>query len=717
MKKELFLKFDSGTNVNCMAHAGEGSIEFIEAKDGDTKSNRTFKMNLYNGGAMNVGFHMPVVIDLAGMKVSGKSRPILLNHDTSHPLGHSTRVEVGARSIKVEGEISFDNEDTKNVIGSSKNGFPWQASVGANVMKLVRVDEGETAEANGRKFKGPVLIARQSEMKEGSFVPLGADDTTSVKVAANGTAYFEGMELSMTFKKWLKASGYDEKNLTAGELTVLEAHFNKLVEAKDSSVIEATEEPKKEPEKTVEAEEKPLTSSDVKDILKNGMLEFSKTMQHQNKIDSLTAKHPKIKEEAIKNGWDVDHVKAKVELEEIRAGYPQTNFNVNVGAGSKSAMDENTLKAAVLQAGGISSDEIIKDYGKEAIEAADKNYKGAIGLQELFILAARANGYTGGNSFNRDKQAVFNAAMGRNVQAGFSTLSLPGILSNVANKSFVNNFMFTEQVWREVSAIGRVTDFKTNTKYSLTGDMNFIKLPPGGEIKHATTGEETYTNSADTYARMYSITRTDLINDDLGALTTVPARLGRGAGINFNIAFWTEFLENAFPFYSAGRNNLLTGATSALAIDSLTSAVALFRTQVDPDNNLYGAKPAILLTPPATEVTGRQLKNDTQIALAGDTDLKLTSGNPHAGLYNPITSAYLQDTTITGASDTLWFLLSNPKMSIQSVIETVFLNGQETPTIESADADFNNLGIQMRGFFDWGVNKQEYREGVKSDGA
>ncbi len=41
------------------------------------------------------------------------------------------------------------------------------------------------------------------------------------------------------------------------------------------------------------------------------------------------------------------------------------------------------------------------------------------------------------------------------------------------------------------------------------------------------------------------------------------------------------------------------------------------------------------------------------------------------------------------------------------VIEVAFLNGQQMPTVESADADFNTLGIQMRGYHDFGVAKQE----------
>jgi len=40
----------------------------------------------------------------------------------------------------------------------------------------------------------------------------------------------------------------------------------------------------------------------------------------------------------------------------------------------------------------------------------------------------------------------------------------------------------------------------------------------------------------------------------------------------------------------------------------------------------------------------------------------------------------------------------------------------QEPTVETAEMDFNVLGIQMRGYHDFGVAKQEYRAGVKSEG-
>jgi hypothetical protein len=87
--------------------------------------------------------------------------------------------------------------------------------------------------------------------------------------------------------------------------------------------------------------------------------------------------------------------------------------------------------------------------------------------------------------------------------------------------------------------------------------------------------------------------------------------------------------------------------------------------------------------------------------------------NVFAGRYRPEVSAYVGNTAF-GGSQNAWYLLSDP--NDLATIEVVFLNGQQTPVIEEAEADFDTLGIAMRGYFDFGVAKQEWRAGVKSKG-
>lgn len=217
---------------------------------------------------------------------------------------------------------------------------------------------------------------------------------------------------------------------------------------------------------------------------------------------------------------------------------------------------------------------------------------------------------------------------------------------------------------------------------------------------------------ADTYGLMLSIDRRDLINDDLGAITLVPRKLGRGAGLKINDVFWTVFLNHA-AFFTVANKNLLTGADTALSIDGLTKAEQAFLEQVDPDGKPLGIMPAIVLAPPSLSAIGTQLFKSLELRET-TANAKYPVANPHQGKFRVEISRYLSNPQYPGNSSKAWYLLADP--NDLPVVEVVFLNGQEAPVIETAEADFATLGVQMRGYHDFGVALQEPRAGLKAKG-
>ena len=139
-------------------------------------------MTAYTGGKlMLAGFAFPVIVDLSGLKVSAKSRPILRDHDASRIVGHTETLEVNAGSIKLAGVISGANDHAREVTASGDNGFP--GSLPSERLHTDRVRRPRrSVEVNGRKFSGPVYVARQSTLREVSFVAAGgrrSDDRPS----------------------------------------------------------------------------------------------------------------------------------------------------------------------------------------------------------------------------------------------------------------------------------------------------------------------------------------------------------------------------------------------------------------------------------------------------------------------------------------------------------------------------------------------------------
>jgi hypothetical protein len=400
---------------------------------------------------------------------------------------------------------------------------------------------------------------------------------------------------------------------------------------------------------------------------------------------------PSLEARAIREGWNLE----KAELEKIRATRPAVPA-IHV---QNNTINASVLEAACFMAANLSNVEEVADA--QSLELAARRFRGGIGLQELILEAAWANGYSGRNF--RDHRAVMRAAFGNSIEASsVSNIDIGGILSNVANKFLLDGFYSVERVWRNICAVRNVSDFKTVTSYRLIGKDQYELVAPGGELKHGNLGNESYSNRADTYGLMMAVDRRDIINDDLGAITTVPRKLGRGSGLKINDVFWAIFLNNS-AFFTVGNKNFLSGTDTVLSIDGLTKA------EVKP----IGTMPAIMLVPTALSAMGSQLYKSVEMR-DGTANARVPITNPHVGKFRVEVSRYLANALYTGNSSKAWYLITDP--NDLPLIEVAFLNGQEAPTIETAEADFNVLGVQMRGYHDFGVALQDPRAAIKCKG-
>jgi|GEM_PF-5752928 len=143
---------------------------------------------------------------------------------------------------------------------------------------------------------------------------------------------------------------------------------------------------------------------------------------------------------------------------------------------------------------------------------------------------------------------------------------------------------------------------------------------------------------------------------------------------------------NNAAFFSAGNKNFISGADTALGIDGLTKGEQTFMDLVDTDGKPTGVMPSIMLVPTALSAMGTQLYKSVELR---DTtaNTKFPVVNPHQGKFRIEVSRYLANALYTGNSAKAWYLLADP--SDLPVIEMAFLNGQEAPTVETSDADFN----------------------------
>lgn len=604
----------------------EANVQFTAAADdGEGMGRRKFTIEAYTGSEIRQGWSRePVAIDLAGMRFKQKT-PIVLGHDygLGSVLGQTSSVRVEAGKLIVEGEILADSEAAQRVVQLADAGYEWQASVGADVRRQQKLNADATAVANERTYQGPLRLVKTSNLREVSFVVLGADAETSVAIAAE-----EAEELVMA-NDAIETPAEDVTTTTTAEVTA-----------------EVAVEPKQ-----------PDHTQDIAD-LRAELDATKKELDSMKKLEATRNERPEAPAVQVVD----NHVTDKV------------------------------IEASFALQGGLPGVE--KKYDEQTLEAADKARR-HLSLCEVILAKAEANGYTGPKRVNA-------GTLPQIMQAAWATHDISGILSSTVNKFLLAGFDSVEQAWRQISAVRSVNDFKTLTSYRLNGGMKFEKVANGGELKNAAASDESRTISADTYGIMTSVTRTDLINDDLGALTQVPQRIGRGGALKLNDVFWAAFNDDS-SFFTVARGNKKTSA-GALSIANLKAIATLFRKLKDPDGNPVAIDPRILLVPADIELDAAEIMGSSLIQSGA------TGGQPErnvlAGRYQVVSSTYL-----TSAED--YFLLASP--ADLPVMEVAFLNGVQSPVVETADADFSTLGVKMRGYFDFGVAKAEYLAGVKAD--
>lgn len=661
--------------------------------EGEKKSPAKFTTTFYTGGSLEIaGWDLPVVIDLAGLS-RGNVLVANLDHDRTKRVGNFELVNDG-RTLVANGVASAATAARDEVVNSALDGYQWQSSLEVNPTRVEEIKAGKTVTVNGQEFTGPMYVTRKGTLKGFGFVSHGADDNTTVAIAASAA---EEIDMDPKIKAWAESMGVDCDNLTPEQQATIEANYAGLIGGKKMPAIDA-----KDPFAARKAEKK--RRNEIRQIA-------DKFIQMRDSDEDEIEAIEKMHDHAIAGGMSPQDF----QLEMYESSMPVTTAPIRFGGNTMRA-SSRVIEAAICQHGRLATLE--KEFTDQELQAAHDVFRHGIGLKQLLILAANANGHqTTSFEVNRDvMRAAFagqDARYPRIHAAGFSGLSISNILAATANKFLRQGWMSVDLTCLRISATRSVSDFKQITTVSLTGDLEYDKVAGDGELKHGTLSDLTYTNQVDTYGRMLAITRKDIINDDLGALTAVPMRLGRGAALKLNSIFWTEFLGLvSASFFASGNSNLNSGVAT-MTTAGLAATETIFMNQTDPDGNPLGAMPRILLVPTALKADAMTLM-ESQTLIDGTATAAQGSANIWRGRFRVESSPYVSNSSFTGYTSVGWWMLADP--AEYPVIEIAALNGRVEPTVETADADFNTLGIQMRGYSDVGVNEQEYRGGVYADG-
>lgn len=384
-------------------------------------------------------------------------------------------------------------------------------------------------------------------------------------------------------------------------------------------------------------------------------------------------------DEYIRSGKPLVEVQLDVLEQNKRAKAPSANIEVG-------AEDHEKYKAAATDALLIRSGIAVENPAQGASEMRGMR------LRSIVEDVLEREGVTHVNRM--DETELIRTALS-------GTGALPGILSNVANKSMLKAYEAAPTTFEAFTSIGSNVDFKEAKKYRLSEAGALLEIKENGEFEADEIAESDASTKVLTYGRAFSFTRQMLVNDDLSALTKVPSLYAAQAKRGINRLVYQTL---AGADYSSTNGNL-AATPSALTLSGIDEGRVAMRTQ----KNIRGTEvlnitPKYLIVSTQNEFKARQLMTSVS-------DPNAT----HYGVVNPLMNSLeiVSDAELDLIDGKAWYLVADT--SLFDAIEVTYLNGVQTPTIESQIA-FDTLGIRYRIYIDYGVSVLDHKGLYKNAG-
>lgn len=355
--------------------------------------------------------------------------------------------------------------------------------------------------------------------------------------------------------------------------------------------------------------------------------------------------------------------------------------------------------------------ELVADEG-DKFRAAGEN---AI-LSRAGLVKADGQNPLRGMSMREIARASVNRA-GRNtngmdvreiVAAAFTTTSdFPALLTGSARSALLKGYEESAETFPLFTQAGTLTDFRPTGRTGLGFFSSLEQVPEGGEYKYGQFGTAGNAIVLATYGKLFGISRQAIINDELGAFTEVPRKMGRAAkrtigDLVFAILTGNPIMADGVALFHATHKNLLpASAISTASVDAMRVALGTQKF----DGRAINVPLKYLLVPLALQGAADTVR--TSQYLVGGTN-NTTAPNTVAGTFDVIADARLD-----AASAATWY--GSADSAMYDTIEVAYLDGVQQPFLDQKDS-WTVDGTEFKVRIDAGVAPQDFRGLAKNPG-
>lgn len=368
------------------------------------------------------------------------------------------------------------------------------------------------------------------------------------------------------------------------------------------------------------------------------------------------------------NGVVLDHVSKQ------REGTPQVGFRAEMGQ-----LDAEKFRAAA-------TDAVLYRAGRSGVE---QNDLAGYTLREMARECLIRSGH---------RPPVHVLEM---VGRALTSSDFPYILAAAANKSLMEAYDQADETWQQWCDTGSAQDFKTLyiVRASEMGDLD--EVPESAEYKYGSRSEAREAVALATYGKLFAISRQAIINDDLSALSDVPAAHGEAAARKVGDVAYAVLTANGNmgdgkALFHADHGNL-SAASAAPGVTTLGTAIAAMKKQKDiGGKRRLNIRPQFFLAPLDLEGAAEQLF----LSAYEGTQAKPGLVNPYSGNY----FARVYEGRLSDNSTSAWYLAGPKGKSVRMY----FLNGVQTPYLETRDG-WNVDGVEYKVRMDAAAKAVDWR--------
>ena len=287
------------------------------------------------------------------------------------------------------------------------------------------------------------------------------------------------------------------------------------------------------------------------------------------------------------------------------------------------------------------------------------------------------------------------------LREAMGTADFPLLFGDVLDRQLIAAYKSTPQVMKQLCKVGTLRDFRTANRYRMDGaDILLSEVAERGEYPEVGVAEARYQITLQKYGKKVDHSWESLINDDLGALSDFPERLGRSAARTEEYLITSQMFDANGPHASwyDGVYGQLALSALPLSMANLRTAMAEMSSYVTPYVDGAGntapieTTPKFLLVGPANEILAREIMTSSYKAWTDGTGAAAASHESASlvGSYGlQLVVAKWLPLVATAATGS-WMLITDP--NDLAAVEFDTLRGSAGPEIWQKSANAVRVG-------------------------